>query len=74
MSTLLKRQIRKFLPEELAQDPRLNKFLEAVNSSYKTHEEQIVMIQRAMQISSEELYIANKKLTEESKAQQKNTR
>ena len=71
MSTLLKRQIRKFLPEELAQDPRLNKFLEAVNSSYKTHEEQIVMIQRAMQISSEELYIANKKLTEESKAQQK---
>ena len=71
MSTLLKRQKRKFLPEELAQDPRLSKFLEAVNSSYKTHEEQIVMIQRAMQISSEELYIANKKLTEESKAQQK---
>ena len=59
------------MPEELAQDPRLSKFLEAVNSSYKTHEEQIVMIQRAMQISSEELYIANKKLTEESKAQQK---
>lgn len=70
MSTLLERQIRKFLPQDLANNESLKPFLEAVKKSYHTQEEQFNMLQRAMQISSEELFVANQKLREESKAQQ----
>lgn len=70
MSRLLERQIRKFLPEDLAHDERLIPFLEAVKKSYHTQEDQFNMLQRAMQISSEELFVANQKLREESKGQQ----
>ena len=70
MSTLLERQIRKFLPQDLADNESLKPFLEAVKKSYHTQEEQFNMLQRAMQISSEELFVANQKLREESKAQQ----
>ena len=69
MSTLLERQIRKFLPQDLANNESLKPFLEAVKKSYHTQEEQFNMLQRAMQISSEELFVANQKLREESKAQ-----
>jgi len=69
MTPLLLRQIRKLLPERLAHNAELQPFLEAINSSYKTHEEQFYMLQRAMQISSQELYTANEKLRNESKAQ-----
>ena len=70
MSTLLERKIRKFLPQDLANNESLKPFLEAVKKSYHTQEEQFNMLQRAMQISSEELFVANQKLREESKAQQ----
>ena len=70
MSTLLEREIRKFLPQDLANNESLKPFLEAVKKSYHTQEEQFNMLQRAMQISSEELFVANQKLREESKAQQ----
>ncbi len=70
MSTLLERQIRKLLPEDLANDKKLKPFLEAVKSSYNNQEEQFNMLQRAMRISSEELFVANQKLSEESNAQQ----
>ncbi|MBW2962820.1 sensor histidine kinase [Mesonia aestuariivivens] len=70
MSSLLNRQIRKFLPQEFAEDERIQNFLEAVKKSYLIQEEQFNMLQRAMQISSEELFEANQKLQEESKAQQ----
>lgn len=69
MTPLLLRQIRKLLPESLAHNADLQPFLEAINSSYKTHEEQFYMLQRAMQISSQELYTANEKLRNESRAQ-----
>lgn len=70
MNSLLKRQIRKYLSEELAESNDLKKFLEAVNSSYINFEEQFIMQQRAMTISSEELFEANKQLSEEAEAQQ----
>ncbi|QYJ67557.1 sensor histidine kinase [Flavobacterium litorale] len=65
MNSLLKRQIRKYLDKE---EHHFNDvFLAAVNDSYANYEEQISMLQRAMKISSDELFEANKKLREEAK-------
>lgn len=69
MNSLLKRQIRKYLSEELKSDSRLETFLKAVDSSYNNFDEQSSMIQRAMSISSDELYSANRKLQQEAKEQ-----
>jgi light-regulated signal transduction histidine kinase (bacteriophytochrome) len=63
MNTLLKRQIAKFINPEHLKDLKL--FLQAVNDSYDNHEDQMNMLQRAMKISSDELFEANKKLRNE---------
>ena len=62
MNSLLKRQIRKYLSEDLKGNEDLANFLTAVNRSYDNFDEQSSMIQRAMSISSDELFNANKKL------------
>ena len=69
MNSLLKRQMRKFLSEELKENKDLEAFLNAVDLSYNNFEEQSNMIQRAMRISSEELFEANRKLQKEAKEQ-----
>ncbi|MUU78711.1 sensor histidine kinase [Winogradskyella endarachnes] len=69
MNSLLKRQIRKYLSEELKTDKNLETFLKAVDRSYNNFDEQSAMIQRAMSISSEELYAANTRLQKEAKEQ-----
>ncbi|MHA7056316.1 sensor histidine kinase [Aquimarina sp. M1] len=69
MNPLLKRQIRKNLPDHLKGNPDLEIFLDAINKSYATYEEQFVMLQRAMSISSKELFDANVKLREEADQQ-----
>jgi light-regulated signal transduction histidine kinase (bacteriophytochrome) len=69
MTPLLERQARKFLPKEFKSDLKLVDFTDAVNRSYKTFEDQFSMLQRATVISSEELFIANNKLKEESYSQ-----
>ena len=69
MNSLLKRQIRKFLSEELKSDTDLTAFINAVDLSYNNFDEQSVMIQRAMAISSDELYSANRKLQQEADEQ-----
>ncbi len=71
MNSLLKRQIRKFLPKEFQSNSKLDNFLDAINRSYTTSEEQFTMLQRATTISSEELFTANQKLKEESDSQKK---
>ena len=71
MNSLLKRQIRKFLPPDLAERDDLEAFFAAVSKSYDNFDEQSVMIQRAMQLSSEELFEANNKLRKETEAQKK---
>lgn len=65
MNSLLKRQIRKYLSESLASNKDLKNFLYAVNNSYQNFDEQFVMQQLAMTISSEELSEANQKLKQE---------
>ncbi|MFY7671060.1 sensor histidine kinase [Tenacibaculum sp. MEBiC06402] len=69
MNSLLKRQISKFLPGYLQENEDLNVFLEAVNRSYDTHDDQFLMLQRATTISSEELSVATEKLKRETSAQ-----
>lgn len=63
MNSLLNRQIAKFIQPEQLRD--LKQFLKAVNDSYTNYEDQLSMLQRAMQISSDELFEANKRLRAE---------
>ncbi|UQD55844.1 ATP-binding protein [Flavobacterium sp. K5-23] len=65
MNPLLKRQIDKKLKGGLND---LDLFLEAINDSYKNFEDQIALLQRAMKISSDELFEANKKLRDEAES------
>jgi len=69
MDSLLKRQIRKYLPKPLEGNKDLEPFLDAINRSYINFNEQYVMQQRAMTISSEELFEANEQLKDEAIAQ-----
>jgi len=69
MNSLLKRQLRKFISPELQAHPEMERFLDAVNRSYTTSDEQFAMLQRATTISSEELFEANQQLKKESDAQ-----
>ena len=62
MNSLLKRQIDKKLKNGLND---IDQFFNAVNDSYNNFEDQIAMLQRAMKISSDELFEANQKLREE---------
>ena len=59
MNSLLKRQIDKKLKGGLND---LDLFLEAINDSYENFEDHIGLLQRAMKISSDELFTANQKL------------
>ncbi|MDO5968650.1 ATP-binding protein [Flavivirga aquimarina] len=70
MNTLLKRQIRKYLNENQVSEIELDGFVDAINKSYNNFDEQFIMLQRSMTISSEELFQANRKLQQESEAQQ----
>jgi light-regulated signal transduction histidine kinase (bacteriophytochrome) len=69
MNSLLKRQIRKYLSDQLKNNSDLTEFFDAIDSSYRNFDEQSSMIQRAMAISSEELYAANRKLQNEAEEQ-----
>ncbi|MFI8378158.1 ATP-binding protein [Leeuwenhoekiella sp. NPDC079379] len=71
MNTLLNRQIRKHLSSKgIEVDAELDSFLNAVDSSYTNYEEQLVMVQRAMSLSSDELSAANLSLKKEMSQQQ----
>jgi light-regulated signal transduction histidine kinase (bacteriophytochrome) len=65
MNTLLKRQIEKKLKNGLND---IDQFFNAVDDSYNNFESQIFLLQRAMKISSDELFEANQKLRDEAKS------
>ena len=62
---LLKRQLKKFdiEPQDLE---RYNKFFSAVNEAYKTFDEDVIHLENVLELSSKELFVANKFLKEES--------
>lgn len=62
MNSLLKRQLAKYLKNGMND---MDVFLKAIDDSYLNYENQIALLQRAMKISSDELFAANKKLREE---------
>ncbi|MGL5112133.1 MAG: sensor histidine kinase [Flavobacterium sp.] len=66
MNPLLARQIKKKMNPELLGE--LQDFLEVVNTSYDDFDQQLIMMKRAMKISSDELFVANQKLREESES------
>lgn len=65
MNSLLKRQIKKYLDGVDAD--QISQFVEAIDRSYHNYDDQIELLQRAMKISSDELYEANTKLRDEAK-------
>lgn len=69
MNPLLKRQIRKYLPEDIRESGRLDDFIDAIEKSYENSENQFAMLQRATMVSSKELSEASEKLKKESDAQ-----
>jgi light-regulated signal transduction histidine kinase (bacteriophytochrome) len=69
MNPLLARQIRKYLPDGLKDKEDLQVFLKAVGDSYNNLEDQFKLTQRAMKISSDELFEANTALREETSQQ-----
>jgi light-regulated signal transduction histidine kinase (bacteriophytochrome) len=69
MNSLLKRQLRKYLSKDMHANKNLEVFLEAIDRSYKTSEDQFKMLQRVSAISSKELFNSNKLLREESNSQ-----
>ena len=70
MNSLLKRQLRKYLSND-SKTKDVELFIDAVNRSYKNFDEQFIMLQRSMSISSDELSEANQKLKQEAKEQKK---
>ncbi len=71
MDPLLARQIRRHLSKDAKNDPSVKIFLDAVQRSYQNYEDQLGMLQRAMSISSEELFDANQQLRKEAEQQRK---
>ena len=67
---LFQRQLKKYQidPEQLA--PNVKEFLSSLNASYLHMEENRLLVERAMRLSSEELEEKNKRLHEESQKQQ----
>ncbi len=60
---LLKRQIRKSLPPELADDPRIQEFLVSVNQAYVEFQEDLGRVEHILEQSSNELFKTNRELS-----------
>lgn len=69
MNRLLKRQLKRYFGGAENVPLELKPFVDAVERSYNHYEEDRVLLERAMEISSEELVEANQQLREEAKAQ-----
>ncbi|MEX0272903.1 MAG: ATP-binding protein [Flavobacteriaceae bacterium] len=71
MHALLKRQIRKYLTEELASSEVMEPFFRAVENAYRNNDQKLEIIQRSTLLSSEELSQANAGLKKEVENQKK---
>jgi PAS domain S-box-containing protein len=60
---LLKRQIRKSLPPEFAEDPRIQEFLESVNQAYVEFQDDLGRVEHILEQSSNELFKTNRELS-----------
>ena len=62
MHSLLERQLRRLLPQELASRPELAAFLAAVDDAYRQSDIDRAMVERSLDLSSRELLQANEEL------------
>ncbi len=62
MNRLLKRQVSRFLPDIDPEDPNFKAFLNAIDDAYQNYEDQYAHIERALDLSSRELFKKNKEL------------
>lgn len=62
MNRLLKRQVTRYLPEADLEDPKYKAFLNAIDDAYRNYEDQYAHIERALDLSSKELFKKNKAL------------
>lgn len=69
MHSLLKRQLKKYLPDAYSGNNDLGPLLEAIANSYENYDEKLSMLQRATALSSDELYEANRELEKEATRQ-----
>ncbi|MGG7666739.1 sensor histidine kinase [Dyadobacter sp. BHUBP1] len=60
---LLKRQIRKSLPSDLAEHPDMQDFLMAVNQAYTEYQDDLTRMELILEQSSGELFKANRELS-----------
>ncbi|QRR03289.1 sensor histidine kinase [Dyadobacter sandarakinus] len=60
---LLKRQLRKSLPEELAAHPGMQDFLLSVNQAYMEYQDDLGRVEHILEQSSSELFRANRELS-----------
>jgi PAS domain S-box-containing protein len=60
---LLKRQIRKSLPPDLAEDTRLHEFLASVSQAYLEFQEDLGRVEHILEQSSSELFKTNRELS-----------
>ena len=67
LNKLLIRQVNKYIPEELRNDPAMEKFLQAVSESYNSYERDNELSARAFSISELEYKQLNAKLEEEAR-------
>lgn len=63
MHRLLKRQIAKFIPEEIQNDDRFAAFLKAVDDAYLAYENDYTQVERTLELSSNELFKSNQQLS-----------
>lgn len=62
MNRLLKRQVTRFLPDVDPEEPKFKAFLNAIDDAYQNYEDQYAHIERALDLSSRELFKKNKEL------------
>jgi PAS domain S-box-containing protein len=63
--SLLKRQLKKYLPQNLAESDGLQKFLSVISESYQGYEKDIELTNHAFSISEKEYHHINETLKEE---------
>ena len=68
---LLARQIKKYLPAEIAENPDVKKFLSVVDDSYDSLQRDKLLVERAFSISEEEYTQLNNKLFHEVEVKRK---
>lgn len=70
MHSLLAKQIRKYLPEDLQKDERLKDFIKRIDKSYLSFERDKEMMEHVFEVSEKEFKEVNKNLKEESSLRQ----